>query len=232
MPGLGTIVNSLAIIAGTVVGLILKRGLPEKWQETIMHGIGLSVFIIGVQMALKSNEIVVTIISIVFGGIFGEAIDIEGWLNRLGEVVGSKLAGKSANSAAQIAAGFANSSILFCSGAMAIVGSIQDGLMADHSTLFAKATLDGIIAVVLTANMGVGVLLSSVSVGIYQGAFTLAASFVEPYMTKAVLAELTATGGIMIMAIGTNMLKVTKVRIGNLVPGLFVVAILGKIFLN
>ena len=231
MAGLGTIVNSIAIVVGALIGLILKRGLPEKWQETIMAAIGLSIFIIGVQMALKSQQIVAVIISLSLGGIIGELIDIEGWLNKVGEWIGNSIAGKSESSAAQIAVGFANASILFCSGAMAIVGSIQDGLAADHGTLFAKATLDGIISVVLAANMGFGVLLSSVSVGIYQGGITILAGIIEPYITKTVLAELTATGGIMIMAIGTNTLGLTKVRIGNLLPALVIVAVIGKMFL-
>lgn len=232
MPGLGTIVNSVAIVLGAIVGLIIKRGLPKKWQETIMNGIGLSIFIIGVQMAFKSNQIVAVIISLTLGGIFGEIIDIESWLNRLGEWIGRKIAGSSESSSSQIAKGFANSSILFCSGAMAIVGSIQDGLAGDHSTLFAKAALDGIISVVLTANMGFGVMLSSISVGAYQGTITILAKVVEPFMTKGVLAELTATGGIIIMAIGTNTLGLTKIRIGNMIPALVIIAIIGKIFLN
>lgn len=231
MPGLGTIVNSLAIVVGAFIGLIIKRGLPEKWQETIMNGIGMSILIIGIQMALKSNQIVAVIFSLTIGGIIGEIIDIEAWLNRVGEWIGQRVAGGRSESSAKIAIGFANASILYCSGAMAIVGSIQDGLTGDHNTLFAKAALDGVISVVLAANMGIGVMISSLSVGIYQGSITLLAGIIEAFITKAILAELTATGGVLIMAIGTNTLGLTKVRIGNMLPSLIIVAIIGKFFL-
>lgn len=230
MTGLGTIVNSIAIVGGAIIGLIIKRGLPAKWQETIMNGIGLSILVIGIQMALKSHEIVLVILSLTIGGIIGELIDIEGALTRLGEYIGERPAGKSKSSAAQIAEGFANASVLYCSGAMAIVGSIQDGLTADHNTLFAKAALDGIISVILAANMGIGVMLSSVSVGIYQGIITILARAIEPFINSGILAEITATGGVIIMAIGMNIMGITKVRIGNMLPAIMVVAIIGKFF--
>ena len=132
--------------------------------------------------------------------------------------------------AARIAEGFVNASILFCTGAMAIVGSIQDGILGDHTTLFAKGTLDGIISMILSANVGIGVLFSAVSVGIYQGSITALAGVVEPYVTPQILAEVTAAGGVMIMAIGTNMLNVTKIRIANLLPGMIPAAILAMYF--
>lgn len=230
MPGLGTIANCLAIVAGSIVGLVLKKGIPEKWQETMMSGIALCIVIIGVQMALKTSNIIITIFSVTIGAIIGEVIDIEGAMNRLGIWVGEKVT-KGEGAAALIAKGFVNASILYCTGAMAIVGSIQDGLASDHATLFAKATLDGLISIILTANLGIGVALSAISVGIYQGSITLLASFVESIVNGVVLAELTAAGGIMIMAIGTNMLKLTQVRIGNMLPGVFVAVILAKFFI-
>jgi len=230
MPCLGTMANSVAIILGALCGVVLKKGLPEKWQETMMSGIALCIVIIGVQMALKTTNIVITIFSIVIGAIIGEIIDIEGGMQHLGIFIGSKIA-KNEGAAAQIAKGFVNSSILFCTGAMAIVGSIQDGLIADHATLFAKATLDGLISLIMAANMGIGVALSALSVGIYQGSITLMARAIESLISNTILAELTATGGIMIMAIGTNMLNITKIRIGNLLPGIIVVVFLAKYFL-
>lgn len=231
MPGLGTLVNSGVIILGSLIGLLLKRGLPEKWQETMINSIALCVFIIGIQMAMKTDNIIIVIISLVIGSIIGEIIDIEDGMNGLGAWLGSKLSKESGSIAGQIAEGFVNSSILFCTGAMAIVGSIQDGLSGDCSTLFAKATLDGIIALILTANVGVGVMLSAITVGIYQGSITLMAGFVEPYITEVILQEITASGGVMIMAIGTNMLRITKIRIGNMLPGMLVVAVLASNFM-
>ncbi len=231
MPGLGTIMNCIAIVVGALVGVILKRGLPEKWQQTMMSGIALCIVIIGIQMAFKTNNIIITIVSLALGALCGEMIDIELRLQKLGDWVGAKVAKGDASVAAKIAEGFVSASILFCTGAMAIVGSIQDGLLADHTTLFAKATLDGIISLILGANLGIGVMLSAISVGIYQGSLTMLAGVVEPYVTPNVLAEITAAGGVMIMAIGTNMLQVTKIRIENMIPGLIPAAILAMYFL-
>ena len=228
---LGDLVNSLAIIAGSLLGLIVKRGLPEKWQETIMSGIALSIVVIGTKMALVTQNIVIVIVALAIGAIIGEILDLEGGMQRIGDWIGSKLAGGSKSTAAQIAQGFASASVLFCSGAMAIVGSIQSGLANDHATLFAKATLDGIIALVMTANLGIGVIFSSISVGIYQGSIVLASRLIEPYVTQKILSEVTSSGGIMIMAIGFNMMKLTHTRIANMIPGMFVAAILAHYFL-
>lgn len=229
MIGLGTIVNAVGIFVGAVLGLIFKKGLPKKWQETMMSGIAICIIVIGVQMALKTNNIVIVIFSIVIGSILGEIIDIEAGMNRIGEVLGKRIAGSNKSVAAEIAAGFVNASVLFCSGAMAIVGSIQDGLLGDHATLFAKATLDALISLVLTANLGVGVALSALSVGVYQGAITMLAGFIGPYITDAMLAEITGSGGVMIMAIGTNMLYLTKIRIGNMIPAMLVAALVVRL---
>lgn len=229
MIGLGTIVNAVGIFVGAVLGLIFKKGLPKKWQETMMSGIAICIIVIGVQMALKTNNIVIVIFSMVIGSILGEIIDIEAGMNRIGEVLGKRIAGSNKSVATEIAAGFVNASVLFCSGAMAIVGSIQDGLLGDHATLFAKATLDGLISLVLTANLGVGVALSALSVGIYQGAITMLAGFIGPYITDEMLSEITGSGGVMIMAIGTNMLHLTKIRIGNMIPAMFVAALIVRL---
>lgn len=231
MSGLGTLVNSGAIFLGSLIGLFLKRGLPEKWQQTMMSSIALCIVIIGVQMAMKTGNIIIVIISLVIGSIIGEIIDIEERMNKLGACLGKRLSKGSGSVAGQIAEGFVNSSILFCTGAMAIVGSIQDGLAGDCSTLFAKATLDGIIALILTANVGVGVMLSAITVGVYQGSITLLAGVVEPYITEFILQEITASGGVMIMAIGLNMLRITKIRIGNMLPGMLVAAFLAGNFM-
>lgn len=228
---LGDIVNSLAIVAGSLLGLIVKRGLPAKWQETIMSGIALSIVVIGIKMAIVTQNIVVVVIALAIGSIIGEILDLEGCMQRIGDYIGGKLSGGSKSASAQIAQGFAGASVLFCSGAMAIVGSIQSGLAGDHATLFAKATLDGIIALVMTANLGVGVLFSSISVGLYQGVIVLASGLIEPYITPKILNEITSSGGIMIMAIGFNMMNLTHVRIANMVPGMFVSAALAYLFI-
>ena len=230
MLGLGTIANSGAIVVGTLCGVMLKKGLPQRWQETMMQAIAFCIVIIGVQMALKTTNIVITIFSLVIGAIIGESIDIEELMRGFSLWVGNKVA-RSESVAAEIAKGFVNASILFCTGAMAIVGSIQDGLAGDYTTLFAKATLDGLISLIMAANLGIGVALSAVSVAVYQGSITLMAGAIEGMLSQQILAELTAAGGIMIMAIGTNMLELTKVRIANLLPGIIVSVVLAKYFL-
>ena len=209
MVGLGTLVNSGAILAGAGAGLLLRRGLPEKWQESIMQGVALCIIVIGVQMAFKSENIMVVIFSIVLGAIVGEGIDIDTKLQRFGDWTGAAKA---------IGEGFVAASLIYCVGAMAIIGSLQDGLKGDTTILFAKSTLDGIIAIILTANLGIGVALSAVSVLLYQGTLTLLAGVLEPVLTTSILNEVTATGGILIMAIGVNMLKVVQIRISNLLP--------------
>ena len=231
MPGLGTIVNAGAIVLGSVLGLVLKRGLPEKWQQTIMSGIALCIVVIGTKMAMETANIIITIISLTIGAVLGELANIEGHVEWVGSWLGNRFARGEATAAARIAEGFVTASLLFCVGAMAVVGSIQDGLAGDHTTLLAKATLDGIISLVLAANLGVGVVLSAASVGIYQGAITLLAGVLEPFVTPAILGEITASGGIMIMAIGTNMLKITKIRISNMLPGIAVAAVAAALVL-
>lgn len=232
MTGMGTIVNAAAILAGAGAGLILRQGLPDKWQETIMHAIGLSVTVIGIQMALKTNNIIIVIISLVAGSIIGELLDIDKALNRFGTWVGGKLSnGKEKGSAAAIIGqGFVATSLIYCVGAMAIVGSIQEGLTGDASTLFAKSILDGITAIIFAANMGVGVALSAVSVALYQGSLTFLAGSMEAIMTPLLLAELTATGGILIIAIGLNMLKLVKIRIANMLPAIIAAGIVTELF--
>lgn len=230
MAGLGTVVNVAAIAAGALLGLLVKRGLPESWQQTMMSGIALCIFVIGLQMAMGTANIIITIVSLASGAIVGEALGIEARLNELGRWVGRKAAGKEEGAAKRIAEGFVSATLLFCIGAMAVVGSIQDGLAGDHTTLFAKATLDGIISVVLSANLGIGVMFSAASVGLYQGALTALAGFLEPYVAGGVLTEITAAGGVMIMAIGTNMLNLTKIRISNMLPGIVTAAIIGTYF--
>jgi uncharacterized membrane protein YqgA involved in biofilm formation len=231
MIGLGTIVNCLVIICGCFIGLVLKRGFPQKWQETIMQGIAICIFVIGLQMALKTNNIIFVIVSMVIGTIIGEAADIDAGLKRFGNWVEVKLVGKrNTGTTGAIGEGFIAASLIYCIGAMAIVGSIEDGLTGNHQILFAKSTLDGLTSIIFSANMGVGVGLSAISVLIYQGAITILAAHMQSLMTPAVMAEITATGGVMIMAISVNMLKLLQIRIANQLPALIVVFIVAHFF--
>lgn len=232
MSGLGTIANALAIIGGTLIGVVLRRGLPEKWQQTIMQGVALCIFVIGLQMALKTGNIVICVVSLVIGSIIGEALDIDGHLQWLGNYLANKFyRGADGSVAAKIAEGFISATLIFCIGAMAVVGALQDGLKQDATILYAKATLDGIISVILAANLGIGVAFSSVSVFLYQGSLTMLAGFLQPVMTEAVLNEVTACGGVLIMAIGINSLKLLEIRISNQLPAVLVAGVLAYYFI-
>ena len=232
MSGLGTIANAAAIICGALAGIVLRRGLPEKWQQTIMQGVALCIVVIGLQMAFKTANIVIVVVSLVIGSIIGEYFDIERNLQKFGSWIASKVYhGKDGSFAAQLARGFISSTLIFCIGAMAVVGALQDGLKQDPTILYAKATLDGIISVILTANLGIGVAFSAFSVFIYQGCLTLLAAFLQTVMTEAVLNEITACGGVLITAIGINMLKILEIRISNQLPAIFIAWLLAYIFI-
>ena len=232
MSGLGTIANAAAIICGALAGIVLRRGLPEKWQQTIMQGVALCIVVIGLQMAFKTANIVIVVVSLVIGSIIGEYFDIESNLQKFGSWIASKVYhGKDGSFAAQLARGFISSTLIFCIGAMAVVGALQDGLKQDPTILYAKATLDGIISVILTANIGIGVVFSAFSVFIYQGCLTLLAAFLQTVMTEAVLNEITACGGVLITAIGINMLKILEIRISNQLPAIFITWLLAYIFI-
>lgn len=234
MIGLGTIANAAAIIFGSCIGALLKKGFPERFQETIMYGIALCIFIIGTKMALTANQIVIIICCLVFGALIGEFLDLNGRFERFGAMVEKRFIKQPAEGEKKstFGEGFISASLIFCIGAMAIVGSIEDGLGGNPQTLYAKATLDGIISMILAANLGMGVALSAVSVGIYQGTLTLLASFLVSFTTPALLNEISATGGILIMAIGLNSAKLTNIRIANLIPAILVIAVAGKFLIK
>lgn len=231
MIGLGTVVNCAAIIAGCAVGLILKKGFPEKWQETIMYGVALCVFLIGVEMAQKSQHFLLIIVGIVIGTIIGEILDIDGHLNQFGVWVEKIVLGNRRQTASSFGQGFISASLIFCIGAMSIIGSLEDGLSGKHEILFTKAMLDGIFSIIFGANMGAGVALSSLSVGLYQGVLTLLASWMRPFLTPDLITEISATGGVLIMSIGVVQAKLAKIRLANQIPSLFVAILLAKVFL-
>ena len=226
---LGTIVNVLAILVGGGIGLLIKKGLPERITDTIMGGVALAVMYIGISGALEGSKTLVAILSIVVGGALGAWIDIDKGLNKLGDYAQAKLvAGKDGNST--FAEGFVSASLLFCVGAMAVVGSLQSGLTGDHEVLFAKSLLDGITSIVMASSLGAGVLLSSVSILIYQGLITLLAQVLSPVLAEEVVAEMTCVGSLLIIGISLNMLKVTKLKIANYLPAIFLPILFCKFF--
>lgn len=224
---LGTIVNALAIIIGSLVGFLLKGGIPKKINETIMKGLALCILVIGVSGAIKSQNMIIVICSIVIGALIGEAIDIDGKLFKLGDTIENKLQGK----AGKISEGFVTASLVYCVGAMAIVGSLNSGLKGDHSILFTKAMLDGISAIMFTSTLGIGVAFSAISVFIYQGIITIGASFLQGVLSQpSIITEISAVGSVLIMGLGFNMLGITKIKVANLLPTVIIPIIYFLIF--
>lgn len=215
---LGTIVNAAAIVAGSLAGMLLRGGVPERVNDTIMKGIGLCVLLIGISSALKVDNTIVMIFAMVIGGVIGELIDIDKRLNNLGDRVEAMLKGKGG----KVSEGFVTATLVYCIGAMAIVGSLESGITGNHQTLFAKSVLDGVSAIVFASSLGIGVAISSVSVFIYQGIITLAASSLQGVLVDSVINNMSASGGLMIMAIGLNLLGITKIKIANFLPGILV----------
>jgi len=216
---LGTTVNLIAIVIGGLVGLVFGKAFPDRLKTTVIQGIGLSVIIIGLQMALKTNNVLIVIISLVLGGVIGEGINIEERLNQFGLFLEKKL---SSNGEGQFTKAFVTTSLIYCVGAMAIVGALEDGLNGNHSILFAKSALDGVTAVIFASSMGIGVIFSAVPVFIYQGCIALFAGLLQGILSDAVVLEMSAVGGLLILGIGINMLNIKEIRVGNLLPGIFI----------
>jgi uncharacterized membrane protein YqgA involved in biofilm formation len=215
---LGTVVNTLSIIAGSLIGLLLRGGIPERYSQTIMHAIGLAVVLIGLKTALETNAILVVILSLAMGSFIGELCRIEDRLEQLGQWIGSRLS----KDGTGIAKGFVSTSLLYCVGAMAIVGAMESGLTGNHQTLFAKSILDGIGSVLFASTLGIGVLFSAVSVFVYQGLITLSASFLKQFLLPDIVSQMSAVGGLLIMAIGIGLLEIKKIKIGNMLPAIFI----------
>lgn len=222
----GTLVNAAAVILGSGLGLALKQGIPEKYHNTLIHGMALAVGTIGLQMALKTENVLIVILGIAVGAIVGEALNIDGGLNKIGDWLTRKLSNPEKNGENNIGRGFVTASLVYCIGAMAVVGSIQDGLTGDTSVLYAKSLLDGIISIVFTSSMGVGVAFSSVSVLLYQGTITLLAGFFSAVLSDRVVTELTATGGILIVGVSILMLEIKNIKLANLLPAIPAAAVI------
>jgi len=221
---LGTIVNTAAVIIGGFIGLLLQKGLPEKIAQTVMAGLGLCTLYIGISGCLKGENTIVTILSIVIGSIIGEVLDLDKALSHLGKALEGKF--KKEGQKTSIAEGFITASLLFCVGAMTIVGSLQSGLTGNHEMLFAKSMLDFVAAIIFASSLGIGVLFSSVFVLIYQGSITLLAGFISPYLGDAVIAEMTCVGSLLIIGLALNMLNITKIKVMNYIPAIFLPIIL------
>lgn len=215
---LGTIINSLAIVVGALMGSFLKGRFPENISTTLMQGLSLVVMLIGLSMALETKNLLIVTLSIVSGAVLGEIMRIEERLNRLGENLEKRFGGSDGD----FTKAFVSASLIYCVGAMAIMGALESGLTGNHSILLVKSILDGVSSVVFSSTLGIGVAFSAATVFIYQGSITLAAGLIKSYLTDVVIAEMTAAGGLLIFGIGINMLeRNSRIKVGNLLPSVF-----------
>lgn len=217
---LGTIVNTLAIFGGSLLGLFFSRGISKNYEEIVLSGVGLSVILIGIKSALVSDSLMIVIFSVIIGALFGEWLKIETKLEALGAFLESKVTKKS-NDSRSFARGFVTASLVFCVGSMAIVGSLESGLTGNHQTLFAKSILDGVTSIIFASAMGLGVMFSGLAVFFYQGLITLTATLIKDLLVPETIEQMTSVGGLLIMAIGFNMLRITTIRVANLLPAIF-----------
>ena len=232
MIGLGTLANMVAILFGSAIGLLFQGVLKQRFQTTIMNALGLAVMFVGISGALQGLLVVkgdgletanmtMMIVSLAIGAFLGELIDIEARLDHMGESIKSTLKVKG-EKGQNFVEGFVSSSLLFCIGAMAIIGSLQDGLSGNASMLFAKSIIDGTVAIFIASTLGIGVIFSIIPLGIYQGGITLSAKYIEPYLSEQMIANLSFIGSILIFGIGINMVFGKKIKCGNLLPAVLV----------
>jgi len=217
----GTLVNTGAVVAGSLLGVLIGKRLPDRIKTIVMQALGLSVILIGLQMALSGTRPLLVIGSILLGAVTGELMDIEGRIAAIGEWLKRRFRSESST----FVQGFVTASVLYCTGAMVIVGSIRDGTVGDPSILYVKSLLDGVASIAFASSLGLGVAFSALSVFAVQGAITLLAAKLAFLQSPMVIEAVTATGGLLILGIGINILEIKQIRVGNLVPALVYAAI-------
>jgi uncharacterized membrane protein YqgA involved in biofilm formation len=218
---LGPVVNAVVILVCGLAGYCFIRNIPGRFEAIIKKALGLSLVYIGVKGALENRNVLLLVVSIAAGAAIGEAIDLDKWMNRLGYWTERKLRMKGGS----FAKGFVSASILFCTGSMAIVGSIQSGLLDSHETLFAKSVMDGIFSLIFAGSMGIGVIFSAVPVLIYQAGIALLAMRIRGFLSPDIITEISATGSLLISAIGFNFLGASEIKVANLIPAVFIPAV-------
>lgn len=234
MIGIGTLVNTLAVLLGGGLGLLLKHGIKERFKEILMQALGVSTMFIGISGALRgilvvnddlldSRNTLLMILCLVLGAVLGELLNIDRWMQGLGERLRGKVRARDEDN--HFVEGFVTTTIIICTGAMAIVGSFQDALMGDPSMLYAKSALDGVIAAVLASSLGVGLLFAAIPLLVYQGSLTLLASWIKPILSELMLFNISFVGSILVFLIGVNMLFDKRIRIANFLPSIILAAL-------
>jgi uncharacterized membrane protein YqgA involved in biofilm formation len=223
------IVNTITILIDASVGLLLRKGLPESVSDAMMKGLGLCTIFIGIQGMIEEEYILVLILSTIVGIVIGELLDVDGHINRAAERLTSRFSGKGKGEGAKIAQAFVTSCLIMNVGAMTIVGSLDAGLRGNFSMLYTKSLLDLISGIPMAAAMCVGVMGSALFTLVFQGGIVLLAEYIAPYLSETLIKELVCTGSLMILAIGFNMLGITKLKVLNYLPGLLVVPLALKL---
>ncbi len=216
---IGVLVNVATVLAGSLIGLVFKKGISKKYSDAVMVGIGFCTILIGIQGMLKGENVLVSIVSMVLGAIVGTAIDIDGKLSKAGDFLSSKL--KKGNSdKVSVTEGFVTASLVFCVGAMTIVGSLNSGLKGDHTMIFTKSTLDFFSSMMLASSLGIGVPFAAIFIFVFQGGLVLLSGVLAPLLSDGAIAEITCVGSLMIMALGFNLTGLGKFKVANYTPAL------------
>lgn len=226
---IGVLVNVITVIVGSCIGLLFKKGIPERVSKAAMIGLGACTLYIGISGSLCGENVLILIAAVVLGGICGTLLNIDGAINALAQKVEKKF--KKDNKQTSIAEGLVSATLLFCVGSMTVTGSIQAGLTGDNSVLITKATLDLVSSMMLASSLGVGVLLSSVSVLVIQGGLVLLAGVISPFMSAGAINEMTCAGSLLIVMIGTNLMGITKIKVADYLPAILFAPIIYNITL-
>jgi len=223
---MGSIVNAVAVIIGSLIGLFFKKSFPESIKNIIFQGLGLCTLAIGINMVFKVENILIVIFSILLGAISGEILKIQEFFDGLGDYVKNALRSRNQD----FTEGFVSAFLIFCVGVMTIMGSFDSGIRNDHTLLYTKSILDGFCSIALASTLGSGVLFSSIPLFLFQASLTFFAKWIEPFFGNFVISQITATGGILVLAIGINLLQIKKIKVSSLLPSLVFVVILSIIF--
>ena len=219
---LGAMTNGLLILAGGMIGAKAGKLIPERHSKLIMTSLQIIVLVLGIGLAIKTENILITVISLVLGGLLGETIDLDGKMKIFGDWIQSKVRSNASN----FSTGLVSASLIFCVGSMAILAAIESGIRGDHSIHFTKGIIDGIISIFFASTMGIGVAFSGIAVFLYQGGITLLASVIAPYVTPEMMNEVSATGGVLLIALSLTMMEIKSVKVANLIPALFLPVLL------
>lgn len=225
----GVIVNVITVLVGSFIGLLLKKGIPERVSSAVMTGLGACTLYIGIQGCLCGENVLIVIASVVLGVITGTLLNIDGTINKVAQSVEKKF--KKGGKNVSVAEGLVTATLLFCVGSMTVTGSINAGLTGDNSLLITKATLDLVSSMMLASSLGIGVMFASVSVLVIQGGLVLLSELIAPFMSVGAINEMTCTGSILIIMIGTNLMGITKIKVADFLPAILFAPVIYNVVL-